>query len=67
MSNGSNFMFGVRMIDLNQQVFDLNAQKRYFDIYSTKLYFKGGLPQTYEPILLEKCTRNHWAGFPNIL
>lgn len=44
MSTGkdSKFMFGVRITDLNTQFLNLNAPKRYFDIYFVKVAFRGG-------------------------
>jgi hypothetical protein len=45
MSTGkdSKFMFGVRITDLNTKFLNLNAQKRYFDIYFAKVAFRGGI------------------------
>jgi hypothetical protein len=45
MSTGkdSKFMFGVRITDFNTKFLNLNAQKRYFDIYFVKVAFRGGV------------------------
>jgi hypothetical protein len=44
MSTGkdSKFMFGIRVTDFNTKFLDLNAPKRYFDIYFAKVAFRGG-------------------------
>lgn len=60
-------MFGMKLMDLNQQIFNLNDEKRYFDIYLTKVYFKSGIVSNYLNIPLEQCTKEHWSDFPNIL
>ena len=45
MSTGkdSKFMFGVRITDFDTKFLNLNAQKRYFDIYFVKVAFRGGV------------------------
>jgi hypothetical protein len=60
-------MFGIRITDLNTKFLDLNAEKRYFDVYFAKLLFSGGKMKNTKLVPLEKCTRDHWVDFPNIL
>jgi len=38
----SKFMFGIRITDLMNEIINLNAQKRYFDVYFTDVSFSGG-------------------------
>jgi hypothetical protein len=49
---GSKFMFGVRITDLNTNFLNLNAEKRYFDVFFGKVKFHGGVLESKEIIPL---------------
>jgi hypothetical protein len=52
---GSNFMFGVRVSDMNQYPINLTQPKRYFDISLIQVVLETGLPIEEIPIALEPC------------
>jgi hypothetical protein len=49
---GSKFMFGVRITDLNTKFLNLNADKRYFDVFFGKVKFHGGILESKDIVPL---------------
>ena len=60
------FMFGVEIWK-----HDLNVGPRYFDVILRNTYYINGDPMiennNTRNITLEPCTRQHWAGYPEVL
>lgn len=59
-SPSKHFMFAVGLTGIN-----LNASKRYFDIYSAQrmtIKNSSGTTKTKKAITLVPCTKEHWEG-----